>query len=141
MFSVFLAILILPALLNASIPKHFILKSIWQARESHSTYSWVAWMTAVLINEVPYAILMSIIYWPLAYWPVGLPFGEPAGAFLLLSAPQYERLTLRLPGLYFFNVILLNLFTVTFAHWMCALSRRSIISCLLFSPDSDEELQ
>lgn len=79
MFSVFLAILILPALLNASIPKHFILKSIWQARESHSTYSWVAWMSAVLINEVPYAILMSIIYWPLAYWPVGLPFGEPAG--------------------------------------------------------------
>lgn len=79
MFSVFLAILILPALLNASIPKHFILKSIWQARESHSTYSWIAWMTAVLLNEVPYAILMSVIYWPLAYWPVGLPFGEAAG--------------------------------------------------------------
>ena len=85
MFSIFLAILLLPALLNASIPKHFILKSLWQARESHSTYSWVAWMTAVLLNELPYAVLQTLIYWPLSYWPVGFPFGEPAGMLQLLS--------------------------------------------------------
>lgn len=122
MFSIFLAILILPALLNASIPKHFILKSLWQARESHSTYSWIAWMTAVLVNEVPYAVLMTIVYWPLAYWPVGFPFGEPAGE-LIVYPHACRLLRFSTLGLYFFNVLLLNLFTVTFAHWMCALSR------------------
>lgn len=65
-FSVFLIILVIPALFNASIPKHFILKSLWQARERHSrTYSWVALVTAMLVNEVPYALVAgkSILYY------------------------------------------------------------------------------
>lgn len=124
MFSVFLAILILPALLNASIPKHFILKSIWQARESHSTYSWIAWMSAVLINEVPYALLMSIIYWPLAYWPVGLPFGEPAGR----HSSVYHHTDHNIETSFAFRLVLLQCRFTQFVHRhlcpldVCALS-------------------
>lgn len=71
-FSTFLIIMLLPALANASIPAHFMLKAYWQIRESKSrTYNWIALMTAILVNELPYAIILSVIYFVLAYFPTG----------------------------------------------------------------------
>lgn len=64
--------MLLPALANASIPKHFELKAYWQIREAKSrTYDWVALMTAILVNEMPYALLMTVVYYVLAYFPTG----------------------------------------------------------------------
>lgn len=83
-FSTFLIIMLLPALANASIPAHFMLKAFWQIRESKSrTYNWIALMTAILVNELPYALLLSVVYFVLAYFPTGFPLGEPAGIYFL----------------------------------------------------------
>lgn len=71
-FSSFLIIMLFPALANASIPKHFQLKAYWLIRESKSrTYNWIALMTAILVNEFPYAVLLTAVYFLLAYFPTG----------------------------------------------------------------------
>jgi len=104
-FSVFLIILVFPSLLNASIPKHFIIKSLYTARERHSrTYSWIALMTAMLVNEVPYAVVAGFLYWILWYWIANFPTGVQAIYSLLMS-------------------ILAMLFVATFAHGLCAMAQ------------------
>lgn len=72
-------VLTIPALLNASIPKHFIIKSLWMARERHArTYSWIALVTALIVNELPYALVAGFVYWVLWYWIALFPTGEQA---------------------------------------------------------------
>ncbi|GAA94934.1 uncharacterized protein L969DRAFT_53077 [Mixia osmundae IAM 14324] len=103
-FTIFLIILILPALLNSSIPKAFIIKSYWMLREGPSrTYSWLPLCNAIMLAELPYAIAGGILYWVLWYWIVAFGTGEPAGYSLLMN-------------------VLLLIFVYTLAHWLCALA-------------------
>ena len=47
---------------------------LWESRELPSrVYGWVAFATANLLCEVPYAILWAVIYFFVWYYPIGFP--------------------------------------------------------------------
>ncbi|TIC28832.1 ABC multidrug transporter [Wallemia mellicola] len=72
MFSIFLMILLPPAIINALVPKYFTMYGLYNTREGLSkTYSWFAFVTSFVIAEMPYAFLKAVVYWIISYWPVG----------------------------------------------------------------------
>ena len=70
MFSTFLIITIPPTAVNAVVPKFFQNMMLWMAREYPSRiYGWFAFTTAQVVGEIPMAIVSSVVYWVLWYWP------------------------------------------------------------------------
>ncbi|KAJ5847516.1 hypothetical protein N7455_011473 [Penicillium solitum] len=103
MFSVFLIILIPPIVLNSIVPKFYINRAIWEAREYPSRiYGWVAFCTANVVCEIPAAIISGLIYWLLWYYPVGFPT-ESSNA-----------------GYVFLMTMLFFLFQASWGQWICA---------------------
>ncbi|KAK4866668.1 hypothetical protein LT330_008221 [Penicillium expansum] len=103
MFSVFLIILIPPIVLNSIVPKFYINRALWEAREYPSRiYGWVAFCTANVVCEIPAAIISGLIYWLLWYYPVGFPT-ESSNA-----------------GYVFLMTILFFLFQASWGQWVCA---------------------
>ena len=91
-----------PAILNATIPKYYMGFGLFMARENLSkTYSWVAFLTAFIIAELPFALLMTVVYYVVWYFPVGLPLGNGA-------------------GLSFIMTLLFMLFMPIWSIWLCA---------------------
>ena len=77
-----------PAILNATIPKYYMGFGLFMARENLSkTYSWVAFLTAFIIAELPFALLMTVVYYVVWYFPVGLPLGNGAGLSFIMTLP------------------------------------------------------
>ena len=103
MFTSFLIILIPPTVVNAVVPKFYQNLSLWMFREHPSRiYGWVAFCTASVVTEVPWAFLTSVIYWTLWYWPVGLPSDASTAGYV------------------FFMVMLFFLFQASWGQWICA---------------------
>ena len=70
MFSAFLIITIPPTAVNAIVPKFFQNMMLWMVREHPSRiYNWFAFSTAQVVGEIPMAIVSSLVYWLLWYWP------------------------------------------------------------------------
>ena len=87
MFSVFLIILIPPIMMNSIIPKFYINRSLWEARELPSRiYGWVAFCTANILGEIPAAIGTSVIYWLCWYYPTGLPTDSSTAGYMFLMS-------------------------------------------------------
>jgi ABC-type multidrug transport system ATPase subunit len=103
MFSVFLIILIPPIVLNSIVPKFYINRALWEAREYPSRiYGWVAFCTANVICEIPAAIISGLIYWLLWYYPVGFPTDSSNAGYVFLMTM-----------LFFF-------FQASWGQWICA---------------------
>ena len=47
-------------------------------------YGWVAFTTAQIISEIPWAIVGGVIYYVLFYFLIGFPLGTPAGYTFLM---------------------------------------------------------
>jgi ATP-binding cassette subfamily G (WHITE) protein 2 (SNQ2) len=85
MFTVFLIITIPPTVVNAVVPKFFTNMALWQAREYPSRiYGWVAFTTAQVVAEVPWAILSAVIYFVIWYYPTGLPTDSSTAGYVFL---------------------------------------------------------
>ena len=85
MFSAFLILLIPPTVVNSVVPKFYQNRSLWEARELPSRlYGWVAFCTATIVTEIPIAIVSSVIYWLLWYYPTGLPTDSSTAGYVFL---------------------------------------------------------
>ncbi|KAM0718631.1 hypothetical protein Q7P37_005702 [Cladosporium fusiforme] len=85
MFTAFLIITIPPTVVNAVVPKFFTNMALWQAREYPSRiYGWVAFTTAQVVAEVPWAILSAVIYFVIWYYPTGLPTDSATAGYVFL---------------------------------------------------------
>jgi hypothetical protein len=85
MFTAFLIITIPPTVVNAVVPKFFTNMALWQAREYPSRiYGWVAFTTAQVVAEVPWAILSAVIYFVIWYYPTGLPTDSSTAGYVFL---------------------------------------------------------
>ncbi|KAJ5092359.1 hypothetical protein NUU61_007229, partial [Penicillium alfredii] len=103
MFSVFLIILIPPIIMNSIVPKFYINRALWEAREYPSRiYGWVAFCTANIVCEIPAAIVTALIYWVLWYYPVGLPTDSSTAGYVFLMS------------------MLFFLFQASWGQWICA---------------------
>lgn len=103
MFSAFLIILIPPIIMNSVVPKFYINRALWEAREYPSRiYGWVAFCTANIVCEIPAAIITGLIYWLLWYYPVGLPTDSSSAGYVFLMT------------------MLFFLFQASWGQWICA---------------------
>jgi ABC-type multidrug transport system permease subunit len=103
MFSVFLIILIPPIVMNSVVPKFYINRALWEAREYPSRiYGWVAFATASVVCEIPAAIVTGLVYWLLWYYPVGFPTDSSTAGYVFLMS------------------ILFFLFQASWGQWICA---------------------
>jgi ATP-binding cassette subfamily G (WHITE) protein 2 (SNQ2) len=85
MFTSFLIILIPPTIVNAVVPKFYQNRALWEARELPSRiYGWIAFCTANIVAEIPFAVAGAIIYWVLWYWPTGLPNDASTSGYVFL---------------------------------------------------------
>jgi ATP-binding cassette subfamily G (WHITE) protein 2 (SNQ2) len=103
MFTAFLIILIPPTIVNAVVPKFYQNMALWQARELPSRiYGWVAFTTAQVVAEIPIAIVSSVLYWVLWYFPTGLPTDSSTAGYVFLMT------------------MLFFLFISSWGQWICA---------------------
>ncbi|KAI0588081.1 abc transporter [Pyrenophora tritici-repentis] len=103
MFSPFLIILIPPTIVNAVVPKFYQNMALWQARELPSRiYGWVAFTTAQVVAEVPIAIVSSVLYFVLWYFPTGMPTDSASSGYVFLMT------------------MLFFIFISSWGQWICA---------------------
>jgi ATP-binding cassette subfamily G (WHITE) protein 2 (SNQ2) len=103
MFTAFLILLIPPTIVNAVVPKFFNNMALWQARELPSRiYGWFAFTTAQVVAEIPIAIVSSVLYWVLWYFPTGLPTDSETAGYVFLMT------------------MLFYLFISSWGQWICA---------------------
>lgn len=103
MFTSFLILTIPPTIVNAVVPKFFTNMALWQAREYPSRiYGWFAFTTAQVVAEIPSAIVGSVLYWLLWYWPTGLPAESSVSGYVFLMT------------------MLFFLFQASWGQWICA---------------------
>ncbi|PWY80967.1 hypothetical protein BO94DRAFT_153864 [Aspergillus sclerotioniger CBS 115572] len=103
MFSIFLIILLPPIVLNSLVPKFYINRALWEAREYPSRiYGWIAFCTANIVCEIPMAIISGLIYWLLWYYPAGFPTDSSNAGYVFLMS------------------ILFFLFQASWGQWICA---------------------
>ncbi|KAI9690213.1 MAG: hypothetical protein M1822_009174 [Bathelium mastoideum] len=103
MFTAFIILVIPPTVVNSVVPKFYGNMALWQAREYPSRiYGWFAFCTAQVVGEIPIAIITSVIYWLLWYFPTGLPTDSSTAGYVYL-------MTL----LFFF-------FMNSWGQWICA---------------------
>lgn len=63
MFSAFLILLIPPTIVNGVLPKFYMARSLWEAREHPSRiYNWFAFCTAQVVTSIPWAVVSSVLY-------------------------------------------------------------------------------
>jgi ATP-binding cassette, subfamily G (WHITE), member 2, SNQ2 len=67
MFASFLLIIIIPpTVMNGVLPKFCLNRELWEERELPSrVYGWIAFCTANIVAEIPWAVLCAVISWPL----------------------------------------------------------------------------
>ncbi|KAF1943441.1 hypothetical protein EJ02DRAFT_400483 [Clathrospora elynae] len=103
MFTCFLIILIPPTIVNAVVPKFYQNMALWQARELPSRiYGWFAFTTAQVVAEIPIAIVSSVLYWVLWYFPTGQPTDSSTSGYVFLMT------------------MLFFLFISSWGQWICA---------------------
>ncbi|ETN46727.1 uncharacterized protein HMPREF1541_00916 [Cyphellophora europaea CBS 101466] len=103
LFTPFLILLIPPTIVNGVVPKFFMSRALWEAREHPSRiYGWFAFCTAQVVAEIPMAVICSVIYFLLWYFPTGLPRNSATSGYV------------------FFMTMLWFFFQASWGQWICA---------------------
>lgn len=95
---------IFSSLVQQIMPRFVIQRSLYEVRERPSkAYSWIAFLIANIVVELPYQIVLSVLMWTGWYWPVfnKNQSGEQRGLMLLI-------------------MIQFMVYTSTFAHMVIA---------------------
>ncbi|OCK97384.1 uncharacterized protein K441DRAFT_606404 [Cenococcum geophilum 1.58] len=96
-FSVYFILFLCNAIVNVILARYFFASLYWQFREGPSrTYGWVAFVSANIIAEFPAAILVTVIYFLLWYFPSGLPHSQAGYIFLFLLTYEIFQVLLGL---------------------------------------------
>lgn len=103
MFTCFVLIITPSCVVNAVLPKFYSNMDLWQAREFPSRiYGWVAFVTAQIVAELPYAVLQAVVYCLLWYYPTGLPHESSTAGYV------------------FFMVLLFHVYQASWGQWIRA---------------------
>ena len=103
LFTPFLILLIPPTIVNGVVPKFYQARSLWEARELPSRiYGWFAFCTAQVVTEIPSAIVCSVVYFLLWYYPTNLPRDSSTAGYVFLMT------------------MLWFLFQASWGQWICA---------------------
>jgi len=103
MFTAFLIVVFPPTIVNAVVPKFYQNMALWQAREFPSRiYGWIPFCTAMVVAEIPAAIVGAVVYWVLWYFPTGLPTDSSTAGYVFLMT------------------MLFFLFQASWGQWICA---------------------
>jgi ABC-type multidrug transport system permease subunit/ABC-type multidrug transport system ATPase subunit len=74
LFTIFNFIFVAPGVLSQLQPLFIHRRGIFEAREKKAKmYSWIAFVTGLIVSEIPYLILCAIIYFVCWYFTVGFP--------------------------------------------------------------------
>ncbi|BGP12461.1 hypothetical protein JCM10213_006973 [Rhodosporidiobolus nylandii] len=85
MFSVFLLLFLPVVIMNGIIFKIHSLRALWEARERPSRiYGRTAFVTSLLVSELPYSIVCGAAYFTLWYFLIGFPFKASTIGFSFL---------------------------------------------------------
>lgn len=88
LFTIFNFIFVAPGVINQLQPLFIERRSIYEQREKKSKmYSWVAFVTALVVSEIPYLCICAVLYFVCWYYTVGFPSdSNKAGAtfFMML---------------------------------------------------------
>lgn len=85
MFSVFFILFLCNAIVNVILARYFFASLYWQFREGPShAYGWIAFASSTILSEIPGAILVTVLYYIIWYFPSGLPLSEAGYIFLFL---------------------------------------------------------
>ncbi|KAI0884704.1 ABC-2 type transporter [Annulohypoxylon maeteangense] len=115
LFSVFMNLTISPPLIQQLQPVFLNSRNIFTSRENNSKiYSWFAWTTAVVLAEIPYAIIAGAVYYNCWWWGIG----------------GYSMLGFR-SGFIFLLTILFELYYVGFGQAIAAFSPNDLLASLL----------
>ncbi|KAK4120366.1 hypothetical protein N657DRAFT_693082 [Parathielavia appendiculata] len=96
-FSVFFILFLCNAIVNVILARYFFASLYWLFREGPShAYGWVAFVTSTILAEIPGAVLVTVLYFVLWYFPSGLPLEEAGYIFLFLLTYEVFQVLLGL---------------------------------------------
>lgn len=113
-FTCFLVLMIVPEFINACAVMFDENRNIWLGREHPSRiYGWVAFTTAQVVSEIPYAFAGAVLFYVLFYFLIGLPLGAPAGYTFLM-------------------MMMFHLFSTSWGQWIAALRHVPFLPLIRF---------
>jgi ATP-binding cassette subfamily G (WHITE) protein 2 (SNQ2) len=93
LFTIFNFIFVAPGVLAQLQPFFIDRRDIFETREKKSKmYSWVAFVTALIVSEVPYLILCAVLYFVCWYYTVGFPSDSNKAGATFFVMLMYEFL-------------------------------------------------
>lgn len=95
-FSVFFIVFLCNAIVNVILARYFFASLFWQLREGPShAYGWIAFVWSTILSEMPGAVLVTVLYFVLWYFPSGLPLAEAGYIFLFLLTYEVFQVKFR----------------------------------------------
>lgn len=93
LFTIFNFIFVAPGVLAQLQPLFIHRRDIFEARERKSKmYSWVAFVTGLIVSEVPYLIVCGVLYYVCWYYTVGFPADSARAGSTFFVMLMYEFL-------------------------------------------------
>ena len=115
LFSIFMTLTISPPLIQQLQPVFLNSRNIFQSRENNAKiYSWVAWVTAAIVVEIPYALVAGSLYFCCWWWGI---FGTRVSSFT--------------SGFAYLMVLLFELYYVSFGQAIAAFAPNELLASLL----------
>ncbi|UNI23908.1 hypothetical protein JDV02_009700 [Purpureocillium takamizusanense] len=93
LFTIFTFIFVAPGVLAQLQPLFIHRRDIFETREKKSKmYSWVAFVTGLIVSEIPYLIICGVLYFVCWYYTVGLPTASTRAGATFFVMLMYEFL-------------------------------------------------
>ncbi|EFX01574.1 ABC multidrug transporter [Grosmannia clavigera kw1407] len=93
LFAVFSFVFVAPGVINQLQPLFIERRDIFETREKKAKmYSWIAFVTALIVSELPYLVVCSIIYFFCWYYTVGFPHATSRAGSTYFMVLLYEFL-------------------------------------------------
>ncbi len=93
LFSLFNFIFVAPGAIAQLQPMFIERRDIYDAREKKSRmYSWIAFVTGLIISELPYLVLCAVLYFVCFYYQTGLPTSSDKAGAVFFVMLLYEGL-------------------------------------------------
>ncbi|RLL94069.1 hypothetical protein CFD26_101712 [Aspergillus turcosus] len=91
MFSIFNFVFVAPGVINQLQPLFIQRRDIYDAREKKSKmYSWVAFVTGLIVSEFPYLVICAVLYFLCWYYCVHLPYDSSRAGATFWTMLWYE---------------------------------------------------
>ncbi|KAK0761826.1 hypothetical protein N5P37_004625 [Trichoderma harzianum] len=93
LFTIFNFIFVAPGVLAQLQPLFIHRRDIFETREKKSKmYSWIAFVTALIVSEIPYLIICAVLYFVCWYYTVGFPGDSQRAGATFFVMLMYEFL-------------------------------------------------